>query len=234
MSAPHIAPWLRCLSHTGCRLGAIGDAALLLAQAGLLDGYRCAVPESLHHNFASRFPGTKISHDPFCLDRDRITCTGATAIDDMMLGVIDDEFGLAVGEEVANQLAHIGIQSHGPTEDPTRTLSMHDTDKQLVKAVNLMKKHIAMPMRIIDIAHRVGASERKIERLFQVEFHCSPSHCYLDLRLQKAHDLLIHSKRSISFIAHECGFYDTSHFDKYYRMAFHENPKRTREYGWLA
>jgi transcriptional regulator GlxA family with amidase domain len=215
-------------------LGAIGDAALLLAQAGLLDGYSCAVPESLYRDFASGFPDTKISREPFCLDRDRVTCTGAMAVVDMMLGVIGDEFGLTVAEEVANQLAHNGIQSHRPTADPTRALSKQDTDKQLVKAVDLMKKHIVKPMRIIDIARQVGASERKIERLFQNEFHCSPSHRYLSLRLQKAHDLLIHSKRSISYIAYECGFYDASHFDKYYRATFHETPKRTRNCGRIA
>jgi len=156
MSAPHIIPWLRSLSHTGCRLGAIGDAALLLAQAGLLDGYRCAVPESLHRDFASGFPDTQISREPFCMDRDRVTCTGAMAVVDMMLGVIGDEFGLAVAEEVADQLTYKGILSHQPTKDPTRTLSIQETDKRLVKAVDLMKKHIEKPMRIIDIARRVG------------------------------------------------------------------------------
>ncbi len=99
ISAPRITPWLRSLSHTGCRLGAIGDAALLLAQAGLLDGYRCAVPEPLQQVFAAEFPAVRISHAPFCLGRDRVTCTGATAAVDMMLAVISDEFGLAVGDD---------------------------------------------------------------------------------------------------------------------------------------
>ena len=87
ISAPNVTPWLRSLGHTGCRLGAIGDATLLLARAGLLDGYRCAVPEPLQQAFAVEFPDVRICRDPFCLVPERVTCTGVAAVVDMMLAI---------------------------------------------------------------------------------------------------------------------------------------------------
>ena len=175
----------------------------MLAQAGLLDGYQCAVPEPLQQDFAAEFPDIRIRHDPFCLARNRVTCIGVAAVVDMMLGIMSDEFGLQAGDEVAYQLTHDGIEGQRPTEYRVWPLSRQITDSRLTRAIELMAFHIAEPMRIVAIARRIGASERKIERLFQREFHCSPSHFYIRLRLQKAHDLVAHSKQSISYIAHE-------------------------------
>ena len=130
---------------------------------------------------------------------------------------------------MACRLTGDGVEFQRPTELRSWPFSRRIKDGPLTKAIELMAYHISEPMRIVSIARRVGASERKIERLFQREFHCSPSHFYRRLRLQKAHDLVTHSKQSISYIAHECGFFDASHFDKYYRAMFHETPKYTRE-----
>ncbi len=53
--------WLRRLARTGCRLGAVDCGTILLARAGLLDGYRCTLPWQLPQEFAEEFPQLTIS-----------------------------------------------------------------------------------------------------------------------------------------------------------------------------
>ncbi len=59
--------------------------AHVLAQAGLLDGYRCTIHWENLPAFAERFPNLEVSNELFEIDRNRFTCSGGTAALDMML-----------------------------------------------------------------------------------------------------------------------------------------------------
>ena len=70
---------LRELSRMGVGLGAVCTGALVLARAGLLDGYNCTIHWEHVEGFAEEFPELKITATLFEIDRDRYTCSGGTA-----------------------------------------------------------------------------------------------------------------------------------------------------------
>ncbi|MCW2241652.1 GlxA family transcriptional regulator [Azospirillum canadense] len=220
--------WLRRLAGQGCPVGAASTAPLILARAGVLNGYRATIHWEAMPDMAEEFPDLDISRDLFVVDRDRFTCAGGTAGLDMMLALIERQHGHALAVAVAEQFLHTRIR---PPSDNQRMdiLSRYDiTDTRLANAIVLMEQNIEHPLPTPAIALRVGISSRQLERLFLSTFGNTPAKFYLDLRLQQARRLLAETGQSILQIALRCGFASVSHFGKCYREAFQSTPARSR------
>ena len=57
----------------------------------------------------------------------------------------------------------------------------------------------------------------------------TPQIVWREMRLQHARWRLMNSKRTITQIAHECGFADSSHFARWFRVRFSETPGEYRK-----
>lgn len=226
---PGLRDSLSNLSRYVSRLAGVEEAIIPLAKAGLLNGYRCAVPPSLAQRIIHEFPRIHaVTYELFCSDRNRLTCVSG-AVTRMMLAVIAEQHGVAMAVAVAGELLRLGLHSHRVTErDLLGAGRLEALDRRLASAVTLMEQNLVHPLSIRTVAFRVGASERELERLFHGEFACSPSRFYLGLRLNHARRLVIQSTTPILHVAHDSGFSDASHLTKWYRRMFHETPARER------
>jgi len=68
-----LTQWLKKMALQGLPLGGIDTGAYLMAQAGLLDGYRCTIHWEDHEALAERFPQVIVTQHFFEVDRDRYT-----------------------------------------------------------------------------------------------------------------------------------------------------------------
>ncbi|MGX8009774.1 helix-turn-helix domain-containing protein [Mesorhizobium sp. ORM8.1] len=91
-----------------------------------------------------------------------------------------------------------------------------------------MESNLTEPLLLDELAESAGLSRRQIERLFRRELGCSPSRYYLNLRLERAHLLLISSQLPVVEIAMGCGFVSASHFSKVYRDVYGCAPHQSR------
>ncbi len=74
----------------------------------------------------------------------------------------------------------------------------------------------------------IGCSKRQLERLFRRYLNRSPKRYYMELRLQKARNLLMQTDMSVINVALACGFTSPSHFSKCYRAQYDTTPYRER------
>ncbi|MGD8310922.1 MAG: helix-turn-helix domain-containing protein, partial [Chromatiales bacterium] len=79
-----------------------------------------------------------------------------------------------------------------------------------------------------DLAKSVNMSTRQLERLFRRYLNRSPKRYYMELRLEKARNLLLQTDMSVINVALACGFTSPSHFSKCYRGHFNRTPYRER------
>src|SRR5579875_2754967 len=84
---------LRRLARRRIALGALCTGTFALAEAGLLEGYRCAIHWENLPAIRGEFPNVTFVEDLFAIDRDRLTCTGGIAPLDMMLSLIRARLG---------------------------------------------------------------------------------------------------------------------------------------------
>ena len=87
------------------------------------------------------------------------------------------------------------------------------TDDGIVKrALLLMQQNIDVPLSAAEIARRLGATRRQLERHFQRAVGMAPTLAYKIMRLEYAEFLLRNTEQSVTEIATSTGFCDSSHF----------------------
>ena len=69
---------------------------------------------------------------------------------------------------------------------------------------------------------------RDRRNLYQRYLFCAPSRYYLQLRLQRARELLRQTSMGLVEISSLCGFVSTSHFSKSYKENFGYSPSGER------
>lgn len=220
--------WLHRLDRSDTVLGALCTGTWLLARAELLDGSRCTIH---YENLAAareEFPALVISSELFEIDGARYTCAGGIAPLDMMLSEIGKCHGAPLANAVAEQFMCERIREHHDRQRVPLTQRIGASQPRLAEAVSLMEANIEEPMTLDELSRHVGLSRRQLERLFQRYLHVVPTRYYLELRLERARQLLLQTSMPIVDIALACGFISAPHFSKCYRDTFSLPPRDER------
>jgi transcriptional regulator GlxA family with amidase domain len=91
-----------------------------------------------------------------------------------------------------------------------------------------MQRRIENPLPLPEIADQIGLSPRQLERLFLRYLETRPLRHYMQLRLDRARELLLYSDRPVIEIAILAGFTSTSHFAAWYKRIFGVRPSEAR------
>ena len=102
------------------------------------------------------------------------------------------------------------------------------THPKLTQAVILMESNIEEPLTTDEIARHVCVSRRQLERIFKQYLNSVPSQYYLELRLNRARQMLLQTSKSIIQIGLSCGFSSGPHFSSAYRNCFGITPREDR------
>jgi len=220
--------WLRREARKGLIVGGLCTAAHTLAKAGLLDGKRATIHWENQDSFAEDFEEVSLTKSVFVADGNRLTTAGGTSSIDLMLKLIADDHGEDIANAVADQLIYSSIRTDQDTQRlsvPTRIGVRHPKLSQVIRQ---MEGNIEEPISPSILARDVGMSTRQLERLFRRYLNRSPKRYYMELRLQKARNLLMQTDMSVINVALACGFASPSHFSKCYRAHYETTPYRER------
>jgi transcriptional regulator GlxA family with amidase domain len=223
-----IISWLRREARKGVTMGGLCTAGYSLAKAGLLDGKKATIHWENQDSFAEEFEEVTLTKSVFVVDGNRITTAGGTASIDLMLKIVADDHGEELANAVADQLIYSSIRTDQDTQRlsiPTRIGVRHP---KLSRVIQLMEQNIEDPISPATLAKDVGMSTRQLERLFRRYLSRSPKRYYMELRLQKARNLLMQTDMSVINVALACGFASPSHFSKCYRSQYETTPYRER------
>ena len=225
---PQALPWLRKLANRKIVLGGLCTGSYLLAEAKLLKGYRCTIHWENFAGIRERHPDLVISQELFEIDQDRYTCAGGVAPMDMMLHVIRRQHGSELATAVSEQFICDRIRdNHDRQRIPLRH-RIGTGQPKLLEAVSLMEANIEEPMALDELSQHIGLSRRQLERLFKKYLNCVPTRYYLQLRLERARQLLVQTSMPIVDTALACGFISAPHFSKCYRLIFGVPPREER------
>ncbi len=220
--------WLRREARRGAAIGGFCTAAHTLAMAGLLEGRRATIHWENQDSFSEEFGGVTLTRSVFAIDGNRMTTAGGTASIDLMLKLIADDHGEDLANTVADQLIYSSIRTDQDTQRlsvPTRIGVRHP---KLSAVIQMMENNMEEPISPSVLAREVGLSTRQLERLFRRYLNRSPKRYYMELRLQKARNLLMQTDMSVINVALACGFTSPSHFSKCYRAHYDITPYRER------
>ncbi|WP_417523245.1 GlxA family transcriptional regulator [Marinovum sp.] len=223
---------LRSLNRHGVRIGGVSGGVFPLARSGLLDGHTCSVHWCYASAFAAEFPGLKMESDVIIIDRDRLTVSGAAAVFDLMLTLIDARLGEEVTTEVACWFQHPLMRGQG-VRQKVPTLRRESTSDMLPpsvrQAIGIFGEHLEDPVNVDDVAQMVGLSPRQLERNFKSATGQSPSAYFRSMRMSAARQLVLYSNDSMTSIAAAVGYAATAPLVRHYREAFGTTPQQDRQ-----
>ncbi len=223
---PSLRQLLRTAADKQVALAGLWSGAWFIGQAGLLDGYRCAIHPEHRAALAEIARHSQVTAESFVVDRDRLTAASPTGAFHMILEWIGALHGNDLVEGIVGILAfeesrykRVKPTLHAKMSEPLRTV------------INLMSANIEEPLSTDQLATYSGRSRRQIERLFQQQLGTTPARYYLELRITEGRRLLQHSDLPVLDVSVACGFVSPSHFSKCYTAYFGNSPSREIRHG---
>ena len=222
---------LRWLDRTGVTLGAFSGGIFPLARAGLMEGRPCSVHWCYEAAFKADFPATPARDAAILREGRRITASGAGAVFDLMLRLIEERLGRDCMTEVACWFQHPFVRDADASQKVPVARSGGTTDAlpaPIRAAIRLFESHVEDPLRIPDVAAAVGLSGRHFERMFKRETGQSPLRYYHHLRLMKARQRVLYSNDSFREIAASVGYLSSGPMSRHYVELFGVSPRDER------
>lgn len=222
---------LRWLDRTGLVMGAFSGGIFPLARSGLMEARPCSVHWCYEAAFKADFPNVDSREAALVREGRRVTVSGAGAVFDLMLRLIEERLGRDCMTEVACWFQHPFVRDADASQKVPVARSGGTTDTlpaAIREAIRLFETHVEDPLRIPDVANAVGLSGRHFERLFKRETGQSPLRYYHQLRLTKARQRVLYSNDSLRDIAASVGYMTSSPMVRHYTEIFGVSPRDER------
>ncbi|MFJ4346544.1 GlxA family transcriptional regulator [Pseudomonas sp. NPDC089401] len=216
---------LRKIARLPIALGGLWNGAWYLADAGLLDGYRCAIHAEQRTALAERAPHANVCHEPSVFDRNRMTSATPNGAFDMMIHWLAHGAGLQLADAVLDRL-DADQSKHRSVQRPQQP----KVSKPLREVIALMESNLEEPLSPGQLADVVGLSVRQVQRLFKDQLNTTPQKYYFQLRITEARRLIQNSSASIFDVSIACGFVSCTHFSRSYSAFFGHPPSKEIRY----
>jgi len=225
-ASPALSALLHGANKQSVELAGLWNGAWFLGQAGLLDGYKCAIHPENRAVLAEVAKNSQVTSESYMVDGNRLTAASPNGAFHMVMEWIRNRHGRELAEGITDILAF--EESRYRRARP----SLHDKmSEPLRNVVQLMAANIEEPLSLSQISEYVGRSRRQIERLFQDQMTTTPVRYYLELRLTEGRRLLQHSDLPILDVSLACGFVSSSHFSKCYTEFYGYPPSKEMRFG---
>ena len=222
---------LRRLDRAGIVLGGFSGGIFPLVRAGVMGGRKCSVHWCYEAAFKAEFPEVEASRAVIVRDGRRATASGAGAVFDLMLRLVEETLGRDTMTEVACWFQHPFVRDEDASQKvPVQRVG--GTDDMLPvairDAIRIFGEHIDDPILIADVAVQVAMSARHLERSFKATTGQSPLKYYRLMRLKKARQRVLYSTDTITEIAQSVGYAGSGPMARHYTAAFGVHPTDER------
>lgn len=208
MQQGDVARWLAQAAPLAARCGSVCTGAFLLAQAGLLDGR----PVVTHWRYAELlqrlFPRLQVLQDAlFVRDATFYSSAGVTAGMDLCLSLVEDDHGRDLSLRVARGLVMYLRRPGGQRQFSAELLAQQAPQGgQMERLVAWLRERLAHALDVEEMATQMAMSARTLHRHCLAEMGMTPAKLLLQLRLEKASQLLEAGESSLKRVAQHAGF----------------------------
>lgn len=201
-----LVEWLGSSGPQMRRIGSICSGALLLAEAGLLDGREATTHWSDVAELRQRYPLVRVVPDAiYTRDGPVWTSAGITAGMDLALAMVADDHGMPLALKVAKRMVMVSKRSGGQSQFSSQLEDL-DIPDAFARLTEWMRANLRYRLSVEILAGQACMSPRHFGRKFQQTFGITPQKYIERLRVETAKSLLENSTRDLKRIASDCGF----------------------------
>lgn len=224
--------WVRRHVDHGSLICSTCSGAVLLAEAGLLDGAEAASHWTMADLFRDRYPSVKFRSERILCDSGRngqlITTGGASSWQDLALYLI----GRFCGPEEAARVARLfllGDRGYGQLPFASMARPRQHSDAVISKIQEWLVDHYDTPAPVTVMVHRSGLSERSFKRRFSAATGYTPVEYVQALRIEEAKQMLETDDMAIEEISAAVGYEDPTFFRRLFKRRAGVTPAQYRQ-----
>jgi transcriptional regulator GlxA family with amidase domain len=202
-----VIAWVRRVAARSRRVTSVCTGALLLAEAGLLDGKRATTHWAFARELASLYPKVRVEADSIYLKEGRVyTSAGVTSGMDLALSLVEEDLGRGIALAAARWLV-LFLKRPGGQAQFSAELSAQAAAREPIRDLQWwILDHLDEDLSVEALASRAGMSPRNFARVFSREVGATPARYVERVRIEAARRRLEESSASIDEVADACGF----------------------------
>ncbi|PAZ16388.1 AraC family transcriptional regulator [Streptomyces sp. SA15] len=205
--APRLTDWLREQGPRAERLVSVCTGAVLLAEAGLLDGRRATTHWAYCDKLARDHPAIEVDAEPiYVRDGHVSTSAGVTSGIDLALALVEEDLGRDVALTVARHLV-VFLRRPGNQAQFSAQLAVQTAKRDPLREVQRwISEHPADNLTVESLAERARLSPRHFARAFLAETGMTPGRYVDRVRLEHARRLLEDTGDGVEEISRASGY----------------------------
>ena len=225
----HLIDFVTRASQQARRVVSICTGALILAQAGLLDGRRATTHWDSVDLLARNYPEIEVESDPIYVCDGRFwTSAGVTAGIDLCLALIEEDLSAQTALAIARRLVVYMMRPGGQSQFSAQLKFQRPKQNRLSSLIEWIELNPAQDLGITALAAHCAMSERHFARCFAEEVGVTPAKFVEHSRLEHARRRLEQTDDTIERIAHDCGFGSTEILRRTFQRHLHLAPSDYR------
>jgi transcriptional regulator GlxA family with amidase domain len=229
---PAAAHWLRRQHQTGATICSVCTGAILLADAGLLDGLEATTHWSVTDLFRAYFPSVLLHPARIVLatgpEQRIVTSGGAASWEDLALYLIARCRGEAEAIRAAKTFV-LGDRSEGQLLYAAMAKPRRHEDAVIADAQAWIADHYAGDSPIARMVERSGLGERTFKRRFKAATGYAPMDYVHRLRIEEAKQLLESTGTATDEVARQVGYRDPTFFRRLFKRSTGVTSARYRQ-----
>ena len=205
---PQLVCMLKQQAGRARRVGSVCTGAMLLAEAGLLDGRRAVTHWNWCDRLARGYPAVRVERAPIYIADGHVwTSAGVTAGIDLALAMIEDDFGAPLALRVARELVMFLRRPGGQSQFGVDTGQPNPgRDETMRRLQALIIDQPDADLSVEALARHAAMSPRNFARVFKRETGSPPAEYVERARLAHARHLLESTGATVGAIAASSGF----------------------------
>ncbi|MFC0193620.1 GlxA family transcriptional regulator [Aureimonas pseudogalii] len=220
--------WIRQRAASAERIASVCSGALLLAEAGLLDGRRAVTHWGRCAEMRARYPSVLLEPDSIFIRDDAIwTSAGVTAGIDLALAMLEADHGRPLSLAVARELV-VFLKRPGGQAQFSAALSLQTADETFADLHAWIAAHLDRDLTLTTLAAQAGMSLRTFCRRYRIGTGRTPADGVELIRLDGARRLL-EEGASVTRTAARCGFRSTETMRRAFLRHMNVSPNSYRE-----
>ncbi len=225
-----IAAWIRQAAPLAQRVVSICGGALILAQAGLLDGRRATTHWRLLDTLQSRYPSVRVERGPIYVRDGAVwTSGGVTSGFDLTLALVENDYGFTLARNVAQELVMFLRRPGGQSQFSRYVIDQAPNPGPIRDLQAWILEHLASDLSVERLADRVAMSPRNFTRVFTRETGSPPARYVEEVRLDVARQRLEQGSESIEQVARATGFGSALNLRRVFERNLQLSPTEYRE-----
>lgn len=222
--------WLRRAEPQVRRLGSVCSGALILAEAGLLDGHT-ATTHWADLAALVQYPDIDVqgdrlhTYDPTRAETAHLfTSAGVTAGIDLALALVESDLGRALALAVAQRLVMFLRRPGGQAQFSPMLAAPTGAVTRLAALLEWVPGHLSDDLSIEALASQANMTPRTLCRLFNQEVGMGPGRYIERIRLEAARSLLLSAEISVATVSRLTGFGHPENLRRSFQKHFAVSP----------